>query len=199
VPWYAAAIGLTLLTAGVVHGTLRRADAAAAAYGETRPVVVATAEVEVGAPVDGDVAEVRRLPRAVVPVGALTALPGGRRALVALSAGEVVLERRISGSDAAGPAALLAPGERAMAIPLAIPGLPLAPGDRVDVVAGGAPGGGVGGDLPVAPSGPDVVATDAAVLDVAEDTVVIALDAGRAADVAAALTVGPLVLALRPP
>lgn len=198
-PWYVAAAVLTVLTAGFVHGALQRAAAAEAAYGTTRRVVVATASVAVGDPVDGSVAAVRPLPLALVPGGALTALPDGRRALVALSPGEVVLGRRVSGSDAAGPAGLLAPGQRAVPVPLAVPGLPLAPGDRIDLVAGGAPGGGVDGDLPVAPSGPDVVATDALVLTADDEVAVVAVPAPAAAVVAAALTTGPLVPALRPP
>ncbi len=199
VPMLVAGLLLTALTVGVVHATLRRADAAAAAYGTTVPVVVATAEVAVGAPLDANVAEVRRLPLALVPDGALDVVPDGRRALTALSPGEVVLARRVSGSEAAGPAALLGPDDRAVPVPLAVPGLPLAAGDRVDVVAGGAPGGGLGGDLPTGPTGPTVVAADALVLVADEEVVVVALPRAAAIDVAAALTAGPLVLALRPP
>lgn len=198
-PWYLAAVLLTVLTAGFVHGALQRAAAAEAGYGTTRPVVVATAVVEVGRPIDPAVAEVRALPRALVPDGALDEVPVGRRALVALSAGEVVLAHRVSGSSAAGPGGLLEPGQRAVPVPVAVPGLPLAPGDRIDLVAGGAPGGGVVGDLPVGPTGPDVVATDARVLVAGDETVVVAVEAVTAAEVAAALTTGPLVPALRPP
>lgn len=198
-PWYAAAVALTLLTAGFVHGSLQRAAAAEAAYGSTRPVVVATAAIDAGGVIDGSVATVRPLPRALVPEGVLAALPNGRRTLVALTRGEVLLDRRVSGSDAAGPAGLLEPDQRAVPVPLAVPGLPLTAGDRVDLVAGGAPGGGFGGDLPTGPSGPDVVATDAHVLAADDETVVVAVPARVAAEVAAALTVGPLVPALRPP
>jgi hypothetical protein len=134
-----------------------------------------------------------------VPDGALTSLPAVRRTLVALSPGEILLERRLTGSDAAGPAGLLAPDERAVPVPLAVPGLPLAVGDRVDLVAGGAPGGGIEGDLPTGPSGPDVVAADALVLNVDEETIVVAVPARAAPAVAAALTIGPLLPVLRPP
>lgn len=203
IPVLVAAIALTAVTAAVVHSTLRRADAAAAAYGTTRPVVVATAAVAVGGALDATVAEVRALPVAVVPAGALDSLPDGRRSLVALSPGEVLLARRISGSDAAGPAALLGADERAVPVPVAVPGLPLRPGDRVDVVAGGLPGGGLDAGLPADPATPTVVATDAQVLVVDDSTtdtvVVLALPRAVAPTVAAALTAGPLVLALRPP
>jgi Flp pilus assembly protein CpaB len=188
-----------VLTAGFVHGALQKAAAAEAAYGETRSVVVATASVDAGSALDASVTAVRALPRALVPEGALEERPEGRRALAALTPGEIVLERRVSGSSAAGPAGLLGPDERAVPVPIAVPGLPLAPGDHVDLVAGGAPGGGVDGDLPVGPTGPDVVATDAVVLVVGDETVVVAVAATVAADVAAALTTGPLVPALRPP
>lgn len=198
-PWYLAAVTLTVLTAVFTHGALQRAAAAEAAYGETRRVVVATGAVAAGDAISSAVATVRTLPMAVVPDGALEAMPRRRRTLVALSPGEILLSRRLSGSDAAGPAGLLAPDERAVPVPVAVPGLPLAPGDRVDLVAGGAPGGGIDGDLPVAPSGPDLIATDALVLAADEETVVVAVPAAVAADVAAALTIGPLVPALRPP
>lgn len=198
-PWYLAAGLLTVLTAGFAHGALQRAAAAEAAYGETRPVVVATAAVPAGDPVDPSVATVRALPRALVPDGALSELPSGRRTLVALRRGEILLDHRVSGSGAAGPAGLLAPDQRAVPVPLAVPGLPLAPGDRVDLVAGGAPGGGIDGDLPVGPSAADVVATDALVLVSDEDTIVVAVPAPAAAEIAVALTTGPLVPALRPP
>jgi len=198
-PWYLAAVALTVLTAGFVHGALQRAAAAEAAYGQTRSVVVATASVEAGGALDASVTAVRALPRALVPEGALAERPDGRRALVALTSGEIVLERRVSGSSAAGPAGLLSADERAVPVPIAVPGLPLEPGDHIDLVAGGAPGGGIDGDLPVGPSGPDVVATDAVVLVVDDDAVVVAVPATVAADVAAALTIGPLVPALRPP
>lgn len=197
-PWYAAAALLTVLTAGFTHGALQRATAAEAAYGETRPVVVATAAVPAGDPVDPSVATVQALPRVLVPDGALSELPRGRRTMVALRRGEIVLDHRVSGSDAAGPAGLLGPGQRAVPVPLAVPGLPLAPGDRVDLVAGGAPGGGIDGDLPVGPAAPDVVATDALVLAGDEETIVVAVPAPAAADIAVALTNGPLVPALRP-
>lgn len=195
--WYAAAAALTLLTAGLVHGSLRRATDAEAAYGRTAPVVVVTGEVGAGDVVDGEVAEVRRWPIVLVPGGAVDAVPD-RASLVALSPGEVVLDRRLAGPGADGPAALLDRGERAVAVPVAVPGLPVEVGDRIDLVAGGVPGAGPVGDLPVTAT-PDVVATDAAVLAVTDETVVAALDAADAADVAAALTVGPLMVALRPP
>ncbi|HEU5151579.1 MAG TPA: SAF domain-containing protein [Iamia sp.] len=198
-PWYAAAALLTVLTAVFVHGALQRATASEAAYGATQPVVVATTAVAVGDTLDPSVATVRSLPRAVVPDGALAELPDGRRSLVALARGEILLHDRVSGSDAAGPAGLLAPDQRAVPVPIAVPGLPLAVGDRVDLVAGGAPGGGVDGDLPIGPTEPDVVAADALVLVAEEETVVVAVPAPVAAEIAMALTTGPLVPTLRPP
>jgi len=197
--WYAAAAGLTAVTGLTLQGALQRAADAEAAYGETRPVVVVTRAVDAGQAVRATDVEVRRWPRALVVDGALDRTPVGRRALVPLVAGEPLLAARVSGSADDGPSALLAPDERGVAVPIAVPGLPLEAGDHVDVLAGGTVGGGPDGDLPIGGRRPDVVATDAAVVRVADETVVLAVERTAAADIAAALTEGPVVLALRPP
>lgn len=197
--WYVAAAALAILTAVVVHRALDQAARAEAAYGETRSVAVVMQAVEAGDPVTPDDVEARRWPRSLVPPAALSQIPVGRTALVDLSPGEVVLSGRVGGDGAEGPAALLEPGQRALAVPLAVPGLPLAIGDVVDVLAGGAPGGGPRGDLPVDLGGADVVATGATVVRAGEEIAVLAVDRDAAADIAAALTTGPVVVALRPP
>lgn len=196
--WYALAAGVTALTGTTLHEALQRAADAEAAYGATDPVVVVARAVAPGQPVEAGDVELRRWPRALVPAGAVVRAPTGRRALVGLEVGEVVLTSRLSGSAADGPAVLLAPDELGVAVPLTVPGLPLEVGDHVDVLAGGAVGGGPEGDLPVAGRRPDVVATDTAVMSVGTETVVLAIERRAAADVAAALTEGPIVLALRP-
>ena len=79
-------------------------------------------------------------------------VPEGGTALVDLTPGEPLLARRVRGGPGAGgrrPAR--ARGDAPWPSPLAVPGLPLAVGDGVDVLAGGAPGGGPTGDLPVGP------------------------------------------------
>lgn len=197
--WYLAAVALAAITALVVQGALDRAAQAEAAYGATLPVAVATAEVEAGAPLDGGMVEVREWPQILVPEGTLDTVPTGRTALVDLTPGEPLLSSRVSGDEASGPAALLQPGQRALPVPLTVPGLALAVGDEVDVLAGGAPGGGPTGDLPIEVGGADVVASEATVVAVGDEVVVLAVDPRAAVEVAAALTTGPVVVALRPP
>lgn len=197
--WYLAAAALAVTTALVVQGALDRAARAEAAYGDTRPVAVVAAEVEAGATVRASDVEVRAWPAGLVPAGALDGAPTGRVALVDLVVGEPLVAGRVSGGDADGPVALLGPGQRALPVPLAVPGLPLAVGDQVDVLSGGAPGGGPAGDLPVDVVTADVVASDATVVRPGEEVVVLAADRTDAAAIATALATGPVVLALRPP
>lgn len=197
--WYLAAAALALTTGLAVQGALARASEAEAAYGRTRAVVVVTRAVEAGQAVVAADVEVRRWPQALAPDGALGAAPTEATALVDLVPGEALLAHRLSDDGASGPAALLDPGQRAVPVPLAVPGLPLSPGDRVDVLAGGAPGGGPAGDLPVDLGAADVVAADATVVGLTEEVVVLAVERTAAADIAAALTQGPVVVALRPP
>lgn len=198
-PWYLAVIALAVVTTLVVRGSLRRAAEAEAAYGRSRPVAVMVRDVPAGEVVAPDDLTVRRWPTALVPPGALDATPADRTALVPLVAGEALVEARLSGPGIDGPGALLGPDERAVPIPVTVPGLALEVGDRVDVLAGGAIGGGPTGDLPIGATGPDLVVSGATVVAVSEDAVAVAVPARSAADVAAALTAGPLVLALRPP
>jgi len=180
-----------------VHGALARAADAEAAYGRSRPVVVVVRPVAAGDPIGAEDVAVRHRPEAVVPEGALAERPDPATARVDLVPGEVLVAGRIAGHGRTGPAARLGPDERAVAVPLAVPGLPLASDDRVDLVSGGAYGGGPEGDLPVgAPA--EVVASGARVLEVGGDAIVVAVPAAVAIEVVAALTAGPVVAALRP-
>lgn len=197
-PWYAAAVGLSVLTGALVVGALQRAAEAEAAYGATRPVAVVTRAVAAGDTVEPADVAVERWPTALAPPTAERAPPAdGTVALASLAPGEPLLDGRLS-TGTRGPAALLGADERAVPVPITVPGLELAVGDRVDVLGGGAPGGGPVGDLPVRVE-PDVVAADAEVVAVGDEAVVVAVDASAAAAVAAALTSGPVLLALRPP
>lgn len=198
IPWYLGALSLALLTGLLVTGALRRAAQAEAAYGTTRPVAVVAHPVPAGATITADDVEVRPWPTALVPPDAAVDGVAGRTALVSLVPGEVVIESRLADPGVDGPVAMLAPDQRAVPVPVVVPGLELRVGDRVDVLAGG---GGIGpaGDLPGPAGHPDVVVAAATVLALAEETVVVAVPAEDAATVAAALTTGPLLLALRPP
>ncbi len=204
VPWWAATLALAALTGVVVHTTLAGAVDARSRWGRTRPVLTATRAIAAGGAIDSSAAEVRSLPEALVPPGALRALPRGRVAVAAVARGEAVLASRVSGHRAAGVAALLPPGARALVIPLEVTGLPVRVGDRIDLLASG--GGGPTGDLPPSdgedpPSAADAgpVAAGALVVAVHRDALVVAVDADDAVAVAAALGQGPLVPALAGP
>jgi Flp pilus assembly protein CpaB len=188
-PYWLLAVALGIATAMVVGSLVSGAAAARSRWGSLRPTVVATADVEGGAPVtDGDVA-VRRLPAALVPPGALRSLPPGAVAAVAVHRGEAVLASRLVGPGSSAVAARLPPGTRGIAVP-AGSGLPLEVGDRVDVLAtfddAVTPG--------QAPTFP--VATRAVVVHVGDDAVTIAVRQASAAKVAYALAAGAVTLVL---
>jgi hypothetical protein len=172
IPFWIAAVSLTALTATMVG---RVADAAATErdrWGERVPVAIATGDLEPGERLRATV-ELR--PAAVVPDGALTSVPD---AVVAafIGAGEMVLAARVAPAGLSPIAALLPPGTRGVAVPPGIAPLPLAVGDRVDVL------------------GASLLATGAVVVDVTEAAVTIAVDAGAAARVAYEAAAGTVVL-----
>jgi Flp pilus assembly protein CpaB len=197
--WYAAAVALTVATGLVVDSALRRAEATEAALGRTRSVVVVARPVAAGDALDEGDVRVERWPVALVPDGAADRRSLGEVALVDLWPGEPLLADRIGTGGADGVAALVDAGRRAVPVPVVVPGLPLDVGDRVDVLAGGAAGGGPAGDLPGSAPAADLVAADATVVHVDEEAVVVSVSPSAAVDVAAALASGPVVLALRPP
>lgn len=200
-PWWLAVGLLALLTGTVVNGALRRAEVSEARWGRTRGVLVATSTIAAGSPLHRDQTANRRLPAAMVPAGALVELPPGRVALATIAEGEIVIASRVSGERAAGTAALLPPGTRALMVPLDVAGLPVRVGDRVDLLATGV--GGPDGDLPADGAQPapadQPVAEGALVVAVQPDALVVAVDRAKAPEVAAALGQGPVIPALTAP
>jgi Flp pilus assembly protein CpaB len=179
VPFWVAAAAAALLTALLVGRLAGEAGAARDRWGERREVVVATADVAAGEPVE---AALRALPVAVVPAGALRSLPRGAVAAVDLAEGEVLLEGRLAGGS------ILPEGTRGIALP-AGGGLPLAVGDRVDVLA--TFDASVAGDEPTF-----AVARDAPVVHVGDDAVTVAVSESEAPRVAYALTAGSVTVVL---
>jgi Flp pilus assembly protein CpaB len=181
----AAATGL------VVSNSVAAARAAARRYGATRPTLVTVRAIEPGQVLESGAVEVVDMPRVFVPPGALTAEDAGvgRTVVVALFAGEIVLDAQLSGTAGRGLAALLPPGTRAIAVPLERGGLKLRRGDAVDVLATF--------DEP-APTGEPTfpVAVGATVLDTTADTVTVAVTPEEAARVAYALAKGEVTLAV---
>ncbi|MGY1746933.1 Flp pilus assembly protein CpaB [Blastococcus sp. SYSU D00695] len=158
------------------------------------PVVTAAADLPAGTVLAAPDLAVVRLPAA--PGGAATdpAALVGRTLAGAVRAGEAVTDVRLVG---AGLTALLPPGTVAAPVrPADVAVSALArPGDRVDVLAT-AEGDGqarrvAGGALVLlAPSGPD---------DPAAGLLLLAVDVGTAAELAAAATTSTLTLSLPPP
>ena len=179
--WVGTAV-LAAATALAIGGVAARAERAAARYGDLRPVVVAVEPIEAGDEVEAGAVEVRSMPAAFVPDGAFEAWPNGRTAIAATHPGEPLLAHRVAPDGVNGIAALLPQGTRALAIPVGPGALPLAAGDVVDVLA--------------AAEVAEAVATGALVVDVAAETVTVAVDEADAPEVAAALAQGTVTLAL---
>lgn len=122
-------------SAAIVAERVGRIDAARAAWGDERSVWVAAADVAPGAPL---AVSVRRLPVAVVPLGALDPdhddLPALARQHV--TAGEIVTVVDVAPTDLSSPLALVPDGWLAVPIVESVPS-GAAVGDRVRIVSGG--------------------------------------------------------------
>ena len=123
--YWAVAVALALLTTLVVTRAVGRAEAGAARLGGLRPAVVATRTLLAGAAVGPGDTEVRRLPAALLPPGAVQALPEGALLSASVHEGEVVLAARLAPAGASPLAAALPPGTRGVAVPVAPGGLPV--------------------------------------------------------------------------
>ncbi len=191
--WAAVAV-LALLTASSVARLVGQARVAAARYGSLRPAAVATRAVEVGAVVeDGDVV-VRHVPAAFLPedtVGASDEVVG-RMVVVAVFPGQPVVRAQLAPWGRRGVAALLPPDARAVSVPTGAASPPLEKGDVVDVLATfGHHSAEEAGGEPTFP-----VATQALVLDVAEESATLAVTSEQAVRVAFAIVNGAVTLAL---
>ena len=188
--YWAAALALALVTALVVARAVGRAEAGAARLGGLRPAVVVTRTLPAGAAVAPGDAEVRRLPAALLPRGAVEGVPEGARVSATVHEGEVLLAARLAPVGASPLAAALPAGTRGVAVPLSPGALPVQPGDVVDVLATLDPDLAEGADPTVA------VARGAVVVDVGEEGVVVAVTPGQAPRVAFAVAAGAVALAV---
>jgi Flp pilus assembly protein CpaB len=182
---------VVVLTFALAGAQMRAAQAARARWDEVRQVAVARHDLRPGATVDAAAVELRELPARVIPEGAVGAPPVGAVVRYPIVAGEPILTARLAPDGLTGVAALLPPGHRAVAVavaPTARP--PLEIGDRVDVLTAipsvESPDG--------LPSGPLV--EGALVVDIASESVTVAIPASAAPAVAFTLTQGGVVLAL---
>lgn len=138
IPFYLLAALLLAVAAGVATFLyLERLRA------ETLPsatAVVASTDVPIGTLLTEGMLEARPVPKAILPVGSLTAASEavGRRAIVPIAAGEVLLQSKLSGGRQATLSGRLQDGRWAMVLPggwLASPMPELLVGDRIDVLA----------------------------------------------------------------
>ena len=192
----AVVLGLAVATGLVVIALVSSADAARHRWGRARPVAVATRDLVPGDVVDASAVEVRRLPEAAVTPAALAEPPSGSVVRQPVAAGEPLVARRLAPAGLTGVAALVPPGQRAVAIPvgpLAAPRLTI--GDLVDVLAVvPVPAEGRPPQSADPPSFPLVEA--AVVVDVGEQSITVAVPEADAPRVAWVLTNGSVVLAL---
>jgi Flp pilus assembly protein CpaB len=180
---------LALIVALAVHRTTSAAADVTARLGATTTVAVARHGAAPGDELEaGDIELVER-PVDHVPETATRADPTGRTVRSHIHPGEIVVDERLAGMGRDGPAALVPPDWRAVAIPVIDAPIPARAGDVVDVVASFDPTL-VDGEPAV------VVAAEAIVVDVADDAITVAVPRRRVTDVAHALANGIVTLAL---
>lgn len=174
----ALVLALALTAGGLVAAETAGLRAERRAWGATSRVWVTDAGVDGGTPVAARAVDA---PRALVPEGAVSSDPSGRPARRSLGSGEIVTGADLTDGDplARGPGT---PGERrGVAVAADDTTLPVAVGDRVDVVAEGR-----------------TLATGGEVLSASPTAVVVAVAADRAAEVAAAALERRVALVLAP-
>jgi Flp pilus assembly protein CpaB len=153
-------------------------------WGPPTQVLVATADLEPGTPIDGDRLRAAQWPGGLVPDDAIIAvadLPDDARVRSNVPAGTPLTARHL----VTGLAGLVAPGHVAVSVPR--DGLPIVPtGARVDVVTAG-----VHGEAARITAGARVLALDG-------DWVWLGVPAEQADAVATAAVTGRVLLAIRP-
>ena len=178
-PWlyWAAVVFVAGGAATLLAAAGAAVDDARRAWGETRAVVVATADLAPGDQL-ADATEVRSLPLPMIPAGALDAVGPGAAARQQVTAGEVVVSVDVAASAA--PQALIPARWSAIAVAEPVPA-GVVTGNAVRVVAQGV-----------------VVAAEGLVVGHSGDAVLVAVPDDEAPAVAMAATSGELSLLLVP-
>jgi hypothetical protein len=174
--WHWVVVSAVALAAGIAtYGATAHARHTVEQWGATDTVFVTTEAIQAGVTVDEAVIQLRQVPSALVPAGAVRSLPV--RALATnVGAGEILVEERFG--SAVGHL-LASNGWRAVAVERTVLTLDLRSGDTVEVV--------IATDLYAEP--PDLArqpAPIAHVLRVNDTQVVLALPTEQAAEVAIA-------------
>jgi Flp pilus assembly protein CpaB len=198
---------LAAATVATVTLLVSAAGAARERWGTTRAVVVATRDLAPGDVVEAGAVEVRDLPAGVLGDAAVADTPEGAVVRQPIFAGEPVIASRLAPAGLTGAAALVPPGQRAVAVPVGPGGVPpVVIGDQVDVLAVIPPGAGMSGAVTATDGGPASggdsdepafrLVEGATIVDVAEAAVTVAVPETDAPRVAWTLSNGALVLAL---
>lgn len=188
--FWLAAVVLAAVTGLTVARFLASAQAEAERWGQLRPTLVAVADLEPGAVLGPGDAQIERRPAALVPPGALGDRAEGQVVAAPIHRGEAVLAARLAPAGLSPTAAVLGPGRVGIAVPTGPGGLPLEPGDVVDVLVTVDPDTAGEGE----PTFP--VARSATVASIGEEAVTLAVAEEEASRVAFALTAGMVTLVL---
>ncbi len=193
-PWFlrrrgltraAVAVGFSLVAGTAAAATVARANQMADAYGVRRTVVVAAHDLTVGDVIEDDDLRSSELPVAFV-VGTPVTDPMGRTVVASVLAGEPIVAERLAPDGVTGPMALAPADTRALAVPTPSGRPPVAPGDRVDIVAVALDG----------TTRTQRVATGAVVIATSDDAVTVAVDPDELTGTARAALQSTAVLAL---
>ncbi len=193
--YWCAALALAAVSANAIAGALADAQAERDRWGSTRHVLVARHRLDAGDVVHAGDVEDDAWPVAVVPPDAVGAddVVVGRTVVGTVAQGEAVLGSRLAPAGLHGVAALVPIGWRALAVPVGPAVVRLAVGDRIDLVAAVDGSGKIDADHP--PS--FVLAANALVVAVDEQSVTVAVPADAAPRVALGIVTNSVVPALR--
>jgi hypothetical protein len=178
-PWlyWVGVGGLALLAGMIVSQAASGIDDAKAAWGEPHTVFVAVADIEPGASLSGAAAR-REIPTPLVPPGAATEIEPGAIARQRIGQGEVVMAHDVGATG--GPQALIPDGWLAVGIAEPVPSGARV-GDEVGVASGGV-----------------TLVDDGVVVGVEAESVLVAVPAPAAAQVAQAASTGDVAVLIKP-
>ena len=192
--YWILALGLAACTSVTIFRLAAAADARARYWGTHAEVPVVVSAVVAGGTVGASDFEMRRVPESLLPQSDVVSDPVGLTAIVPLWPGEVLVEAKLAPAGVDGAAALLEPGERAVAVPRNETTPPVAVGDRADVILTLDASAGTTGGPPAF-----TIARAAMVVHVNEAAVTLAVSADDAAKVAFAAAQSAVALAVSSP
>lgn len=191
--YWILAVGLAACTSVTIFRLAAAADARARYWGTHAQVPVVVRPVAAGASIDPSDFEIRSVPESLLPQSKVASDPAGLTAIVPLLPGEVLVEAKLAPAGVEGAAALLEPGQRAVAVPRNETTPPVQVGDRVDVILTLDATGATGGPPAFA------IARAAMVVHVNDAAVTLAVPAADAAKVAFGAAQSAVALAVSSP